>query len=94
MRNFVRNSNKGGFCNAFDQHYKSEVSDEIPNFSSKKRNVNGNICDLLEKFFKLLCNYGKLYAKDFDLKCDDYRDIKQKEKVDCINNKLKHVTNS
>ena len=33
--------------------------------------------------------YKKLYAKEFDLECDDYRDIIQKEKTDYINKKLK-----
>ena len=27
MRNFVRKAFKGGRCNAFNQHYKSEISD-------------------------------------------------------------------
>ena len=31
MRNFARNSVKGCRCNAFNQHYKSEFSDEIFN---------------------------------------------------------------
>ena len=31
MRNFVRKSMKGGRCNAFIQHYKSEISDEVCN---------------------------------------------------------------
>ena len=29
MRNFVRNSKKGDRCNAFNQHYKSEINDEF-----------------------------------------------------------------
>ena len=29
MRNFVRQSIKGGRCNALNQHYKSELSDEV-----------------------------------------------------------------
>ena len=31
MRNFVRQSKKGGTCNAFNQHCKSEISDEVFN---------------------------------------------------------------
>ena len=29
MRNFVRNSIKGGRCNAFNQHSKSEITDNV-----------------------------------------------------------------
>ena len=46
MRNFVRNSMKGGRCNA----NKSEISDEVFIIISRKLNVNGNIRDLLEKY--------------------------------------------
>ena len=88
LRNFVRKIIKGGKCNAFIQHYKSEISDEVFNIISKKLNVNGNICDLLEKYFKFLNKYEKKYAKEFDSKNDDYRDIDQKEKTDYINKKL------
>ena len=51
MRNFVRKAIKGGRCNAFNHHYKSEFSDEVFNIISKELNVNGNICEVLEKYF-------------------------------------------
>ena len=88
MRNFVRKSIKGGRCNAFNQHYKSEISDEVFNIISKELNVNGNICEILEKYFKFLNKYEKQYAKEFDSKYDDYRDIDQKEKEKYVNKKL------
>ena len=49
MRNLVRKAIKDGKCNAFNQHYKSEILDEVFNIISKELNVNGNICDILEK---------------------------------------------
>ena len=49
MRNFVRKSIKGGRCKAFNQHYISEISDEVFNVISKEFNINGNVCDILEK---------------------------------------------
>ena len=88
MRSFVRQTTKGGRCNAFNQHYKSEISDEVFNNISKWLNVNGKICDLLEKYFEFLNKYEKQYAKEVDKKYDDYRDINQKEKTDFINKKL------
>ena len=59
MRNCVKQSIKGGRCNAFDQHYDSEISDEMSNFISKEINVNGKIGDFLEKFFEFLNKYEK-----------------------------------
>ena len=88
MRNFVRKAIKGGRCNAFNQHYKSEISDEMFKLISKELNVNGNICDLLEKYFDFLNKYEKQHAKEFDSKYDDYRDIDQKEKENYVNRKL------
>ena len=64
MRNFVRKAIKGGRCNAFNQHYKSEISDEVFNNISKELNVNGNICDILENYFKFLDKYENNTAKN------------------------------
>ena len=89
MRNFVRKAIKGGRCNAFNQHYKSEFSNEVFNTISKELSVNGNICDLLGKYFKILNKYEKQYGKEFDSRYDDYRDINEKEKTDYMNKKLK-----
>ena len=82
MRNYVRKAIKGGRCNAFNQHYISEISDEVFNIISKELNVNGNICDILEKYFEVLSKFEKQNAKKFDSKYDDYRDIDQKEKTE------------
>ena len=88
MRNFVRKAIKGGRCNAFNQHYKSKISDEVFNIVSKELNVNGNICEILEKYFEFLNKYEKQYAKEFDSEYNDYRDIDQKEKEKYVNRKL------
>ena len=58
------------------------------NISSKELNINGNICEILEKYFGFLNKYEKQYDKEFKSKYDDYRDIDQKEKIDFINNNL------
>ena len=50
---------------------------------SKELNINGNICEILEKYFKFLNKDEKLYAKEFDSKYDDYGDIDQKKKKIC-----------
>ena len=71
MRNFVPKAIKGGRYNALNQHYKSEISDEVIDNISNELNVNGNICDILEKYFEFLNKYEKQYAKEFDAKNDD-----------------------
>ena len=88
MRNFVRKAIKGGRCNAFNQRYKSEISDEVFNIVSKELNVNGNEYEILEKYFEFLNEHEKQNAEEFDSKYDDYRDINEKEKIDFINKKL------
>ena len=88
MRNFVRKSIKGSRCNAFNQHNKSEISEEVFNIISKELNVNGNVCDILENYFEFLNKYEKHYATEFDSKYDDYIDINQKEKEKYVNRKL------
>ena len=91
MRNFVRKAIKGGRCNAFNQYYKSEISDEVFNIISKELNVDNdgsNVCDILEKYFEFLNKHEKEYEKEFDSKYNDYRDIDQKEKEKYVNKKL------
>ena len=88
MRNFVRKAIKGGRCNAFNQSYKSEISDEVFNIISKELKVKGNICEILEKYFKFLNKYEKQYAKEFNSKYDEHRDIDQKEKEKYVYKKL------
>ena len=58
------------------------------NIISNELNVDGNKCDILEKFFEFLSKNEKQYAKEFDSKYNDYKDINQKEKIDFINKKL------
>ena len=88
MRNFVHKAIKGGRYNAFNQPYKSEISDEVFNIISKELNVKVNECDILEKYFEFLNKHEKQYSKEFDSKYDDYRDIDQKENANYMNKKL------
>ena len=88
MRKFLRKAIEGGRCNAFNQHYKSEVLGEVFNNISKELNVKGNECDILEKYFEFLNKREKQYATEFDSKNDDCRDIDQKEKTEYVNKKL------
>ena len=54
MRWFIRNSIKGGRCCAFNQYYKSEISNKIFKTISEEFNVNGNICDIINVYIKYM----------------------------------------
>ena len=86
MRNFVRKAIKGG--NAFNQRYKSEISDEVINIISKELIVKGNECDILEKYFEFSNKFDKQYGKEFDSRYDDYRDINPKKKKNMLTKNL------
>ena len=62
------------------------------NIISKELNVNGNVCDILEKYFEFLNKYEKQYTKEFDSNYDHYRDIDQKGKEKYVNKKLNMVS--
>ena len=64
MRKNVEKSVKGGKCKAFIKPYKSEVSDEVFSFISKELNVNGKICDLLEKYSEFLNKRKTMYKRN------------------------------
>ena len=92
LRTFVRQAFKSGRCNAFNQHYISEISDEVFSIISKELNFSGNICEFSEKYFELLNKYEKKYTKEFDSKYDDYRDIDQKEYEKYVKKKLDKIS--
>ena len=82
LRNFLRNAIKAGRWNALIQYQTPEISVEVFNNISNGLYLTGNICQISEKYFEFLSKYEKkLYAKEFDLKMKDYRDINQKKKI-------------
>ena len=44
---------EGGECAALNQHYKSVIVNEVFNMTSKKLNVNGSVCEFLDKYFEM-----------------------------------------
>ena len=88
MTNFVRNPFESRRCNAFKQHYKSTIADDVFYFISKELDINGNICEIFEKYFEIFSKYEKLYSKEFDSNNEDYRDINRMKKTEKNNKKL------
>ena len=75
-------------CSAFNQHYIFEISDEVFNIISRRKNVNGNICNLLERFFDFL-DKNEIYMQKNSIQKLRIIEISiQKEKTDYTNNKL------
>ena len=70
MRKSVRKSKTGGRCNAFNQHYISEFSDDVFNSTAKELNINGNKREFLEKYIEFLNKHEKQSAKESDSKND------------------------
>ena len=79
MRNFVRQRIKGGRCTALNQYYKTTISDEVFIIISKEIGVNGNICEILDKYFEYTIKHRKIIGNEYDSQFDDYRDIVKKE---------------
>ena len=92
MRIFLRQSIKGGRCRSFNQNYKSTISDENFNIVSNELNVNGNVCEIIEKFFEYTNKHRKRLENEYVSPFKGYRDIIQDERTTCINNKINKLT--
>ena len=60
MRHFVRQSIEDGRYAALNQCYKSTFSDEVFNIISKELNVDGKICEILDKYFEYTNKHRKI----------------------------------
>ena len=59
MPDFVRQSIKGGRSSALNQCYNSAISDEVFNIISKELDINGSICEFLDKYFEFTNKHRK-----------------------------------
>ena len=62
-----------------NQSYKSTFSDEVFKIISKELGVNGNICEILDKYFELTNKHKKISENEYDSKFKDYRDNDEEE---------------
>ena len=94
MRHFVRKSIKGGRCSALNQHYKSNISQEVFNIISKDLNVNcnDNVCEIMDKYFEYTNKQRKIIEDEYDSKFKDYRDIDVEERTEHINKELNKLS--
>ena len=85
MRRFVRQSIKGGRCTALNQWYKSALSYEVFSIISKELNINGNICEILDKYFENTDRQRKSIEDEYDSQFSDYRDNDEEERTGHVN---------
>ena len=85
--NLVTQNIERGRCNAFNQHYKSIISDKVFNFVPKELDVNGKICEILEKKdFEFLNKNFK--QKNSIQNLINLEILIERKKTDVTNNKL------
>ena len=63
MRQFLRQSIKGGKCSNRNQYYKSIVSDEVYNIIPKELNIHVNKCETSDKLSSIKINIQKKWKK-------------------------------
>ena len=85
---FVRQSMEGGRCSTLNQYENSIISDEVIIINSKELEINGNICEILDKYVEFRNKHGELLENGVDSQFEDYRDINQYEKAKYLNGKL------
>ena len=88
MRDFVRQSIKGGRCSALNQYYKSNISDEVFNIISKEIDINGNVCEILERYFEYTKKHRKIIEDEYDPQFSVYRDKNEEERTKHFNKEL------
>ena len=88
MRHFVRQSIKGGRCSALIQYSQSTMWDEVFFIISKEINVNGNTCEVLDKYLEYTNKKRKIIEDEYDSQYKDYGDINQEDKEKYLNEKL------
>ena len=88
MRHFVRQSVKGSRCVALNQFYKSTTSDELFIIMSQEVKVNGNICEILDKYFDYKNRLRKILENENDSQFIDYRNNDQEARTKYFNNTL------
>ena len=85
LRDFVRQSIKGGRCSDLIQYYESSISDEVFNIISKELDINGKVCEILERCFEYTNKHRKLTKDENDSQFIDYRDNNEEERTKHIN---------
>ena len=66
MRYFVRQIIKGGRCATLNHYYESATSDNVFNITSQNLDVQGNICEIIDKNFENTKKIRKTFETEFE----------------------------
>ena len=81
LRNFVRQSIKGGRCTALNKFCKSAISDEVFNIISKELGVDGIMCESFVNYSDYTIKHRKFIEEEYDSQFDDYREKDEEERT-------------
>ena len=88
MRHFVRKSISGGpWTSSLNQYYKSTTSDEVFKIISKELDNNGNVCEIIDKYFEFTNKHTKILDNEYDSQFKDYNDNDQEKRTKYISDK-------
>ena len=73
------------------QYYISSIWDKVFHFISKELNVNGKICEILEKYSEYTNKHRKLIEKEYDSQFKDYRENDEEERTKHIHKELNKI---
>ena len=85
---FVRKSLKGDRCVALNQNCKISFSDKVFNSILTELENNGNICEILDKYFQYVNKWRMIFQIEYKSRFEDFRDFDQGEKAIYVNDKL------
>ena len=80
-RHFFRQSVNSGRCVALNQHYKSFISGKVFEIISEELNVNGNVCEIVDKYFEYTNKHRKIIENEYDAQLKDYRDVDEEDRT-------------
>ena len=92
LRHFVRESIKRGRCLALYLYYKSKFSDEVFKIISKELDINGSVCEILEKNFEYTNKQRKTIENEHEPQFNDYRDNDEEERTEHITKELSKLS--
>ena len=88
MRHFAKQIKKRGRCSALNEFYISNISDEVFNFIPKELDINGNVCEISEKYFEYTNKHRKITGNEYLSQLYDSRDNDEEERTEHINEEL------
>ena len=85
MQFLVRQSIRRDRFGSFNQYYKSIISEEVFTTISKELHIDGNVCEIMDKYFEYTNKFKQTFKTEFYRQFEDYSDINQDGKTKHVN---------